>query len=396
MTNAQLVEKGKKYIMNTYGRLPIALVRGKGCYVYDADDKEYLDFVAGIAVNALGHCHPVVIEAIQKQVENLIHCSNLYWIEPQIDLAQLLIENSCMDKAFFCNSGAEANEGAIKLSRKYAKEQANPQKFEIISMQNSFHGRTLATLTATGQKKLQKNFDPLPQGFCYADFNDLESVKSKITESTCAILVEPVQGEGGVVVADPQFLAGLRQLCDRHDLLLIFDEVQVGMCRTGKLFAYEHSGVQPDVITLAKALAGGAPIGALLARGKAAETFAPGDHASTFGGNPLVTSAGVATLSYMLEQDLAGHVAKMSAYMQEKMRALMKKHAFIKEVRGQGLLLGLLLEKEGAPIVASCLTKGLLINCTAGTVLRFVPPLVVTEKEIDKAIAILDESLAEE
>ena len=394
MTNLEFASAGQKYLMNNYGRLPITLVKGEGTKVYDADGNEYLDFVAGIAVNSLGHCHPKVVAALQKQAAELIHCSNIYWIEPQIKLAKLLCENSCFDKVFFANSGTEVNEAAIKLARKYAKTKGHPEKYEIISMENSFHGRTLGGLAATGQTKLHKYFDPMPAGFKYVPFNDIAAVKAAVNENTCAILVEPVQGEGGIINADTQYLKALRQLCDEHDLLLIFDEVQVGMGRTGKLFAYQSVGVEPDVMTLAKALAGGAPISALLAK-DFASVFMPGDHGCTFGGNPLVSAAGVATMEVMLEEDIPALAEKNSAYMRAECEKLMARFPSIKEIRGKGWLLGLLLDKEGAPVVKSCLDKGLLINCTATYVLRFVPPLNVTVKEVDRALAILTAALEE-
>ncbi len=389
MSNASIMADGQKYVMNTYGRLPIAMVKGKGCHVWDADGKEYLDFVAGVAVNALGHCHPKVVEAIAVQAETLIHCSNLYWIEPQVKLAKLLVENSVYDKVFFANSGAEANEGAIKLARKYAKNSAHPERYEIITMLKSFHGRTLATLTATGQEKVQKGYDPLPLGFKYVPFNDIEALKAAITPYTCAVMLEPVQGEGGVIAADDTYLKQVRALCDEKDMLVIFDEVQVGMGRTGKLFAYQHSGVEADIVTLAKALGGGTPIGAFMAKDAVADSFHPGDHASTFGGNPLVTAAGYASLQVILEEDLPAHAMAMGKYMTEKFNELKQEYSFIKECRGKGLLLGLQLDIEGAPIVKECLDNGLLINCTAGTVLRFVPPLNITKEDIDAALVIL-------
>jgi acetylornithine/N-succinyldiaminopimelate aminotransferase len=394
VSNQELKQRGEKYLMNTYGRLPITMVKGKGCKIYDADGKEYLDFVAGIAVNALGHCHPAIVEAIQKQAARLLHCSNLYWIENQIELAQLLVENSCFDKAFFCNSGAEANEGAIKLARKYAESKGRNDSYEIITMENSFHGRTLATLTATGQEKVRKGFGVLPQGFKYVPLNDIEAMRAAVSSKTCAIMLEPVQGEGGVIPAEAQYLRDLRQLCDKLGILLIFDEVQVGLGRTGKLFAYQHSGVEPDALTLAKALGGGVPIGALLAK-EEASVFVPGEHATTFGGNPLVTAAGIAFINTMLSQDICAQAVKTSNYMREKLLALKPQFPCIKEVRGLGWLLGLALDKPGAKAVAGCLEKGLLINCTADTVLRFVPPLVVSYDEVDKAIAILQEVFTE-
>ncbi len=388
-TNQQIVEQGQKYLMNTYSRLPIAMVKGQGCHVFDADGKEYLDFVAGVAVNALGHCHPKVAAAIAKQAETIIHCSNLYWIEPQVALAKLLVENSDLDKVFFCNSGAEANEGAIKLARKYAKESAHPERYEVITMLKSFHGRTLATLTATGQDKVKKGYDPLPAGFKYVPYNDIQALKDAISPITAAIMLEPVQGEGGVIAATDEYLKEVRALCDELGLLLIFDEVQVGLGRTGKLFAYQHSGVVPDIMTLAKALGGGAPIGAVVAKEQVAAHFNPGDHATTFGGNPLVTAAGVAAVGEIVAEDLPAHALAMGEYMTQKFNELKTKYDFIEECRGKGLLLGLQLNREGADIVKSCLDKGLLINCTAGTVLRFVPPLNITKDDVDQMLEIL-------
>ena len=394
MSNYEIQSEGQKYLMNNYGRLPITLVKGEGTKVYDADGNEYLDFVGGIAVNALGHCHPKVVAALQKQAADLIHCSNIYWIEPQVKLAKLLCENSCFDQVFFANSGTEVNEAAIKLVRKYAKTKGHPEKYEIISMENSFHGRTLGGLAATGQPKLHKFFDPMPAGFKYVPFNNIEAVKAAVNENTCAILIEPVQGEGGIINADIKYLKALRAICDEHDLLLIFDEVQVGMGRTGKLFAYQLTGVEPDVMTLAKALGGGVPISALLAK-NFASVFTPGDHGCTFGGNPLVTAAGVATMEVMLEEDIPAQAEKTSAYMRAECEKLMARFKSIKAIRGQGWLLGLLLDREGAPVVKSCLDKGLLVNCTATYVLRFVPPLNVTIEEVDKALAILTAALEE-
>jgi len=393
MSNADIVREGQKYIMNTYARLPIAMVKGEGCYVYDADGRKYLDFVAGIAVNALGHAHPAVAEALSRQAGTIIHCSNLYWIEPQVAAAKLLVENSCLDKVFFANSGAEANEAAIKLARKYAKAK-DVDKYEIITMYDSFHGRTMATLAATGQARIQNGYDPLLQGFKYVPFNDIAALREAVSPRTCAVMLEPVQGEGGVIVAEDDYLRAVRELCDEHDMLLIFDEVQVGLGRTGKLFAYQHSGVEPDIMTLAKALGGGAPVAAMLAKDKVAASFQPGDHASTFGGNPLVTAAAKATLEVIIGDNLPANAAKMGAYLQGKLTALKAKYPFIQYVRGKGLLVGLVLDIPGAPIVAACLERGLLINCTAGKVLRFVPPLIVSQTEIDKMLVILEEALA--
>lgn len=393
--NQEMITEGKKYVMNTYGRLPFAIVKGQGAYVWDADGKEYLDFVAGIAVNSVGHCHPKVVQAVADQAQNLFHCSNLYWNEPQVKLAKILVENSAFDKVFFCNSGAEANEGAIKLARKYAKKHWGEDKYEIITMKKSFHGRTLATITATGQEKYRKGYEPLPAGFVYAPFNDLAALKETIGPHTCAVLLEPVQGEGGVVPGDDAYMCGVREVCDEHNLLLIVDEVQCGLGRTGKLFAYQHYGIEPDIMTLAKALGGGAPIGALLAKEQVAEAFQPGDHASTFGGNPLVTAAGVAALTVLLEEDLVQNADAMGEYLSCKLAGLKHTFDFIKEIRGKGLLIGMECEKEVAGIVAACLEKGLLLLNAGPNVLRFVPPLNITFSQIDQAVGILEQALAD-
>lgn len=392
MNNYEITAKGQKYVMNTYGRLPIAMGRGKGAKVWDVDGKEYLDFVSGIAVNALGHAHPKIVNAIKEQAKKIIHCSNLYWIPTQVKLAQELVKNSVFDKVFFANSGAEANEGAIKLARKYSwLKNGKKERYEIISMKHSFHGRTLATLAATGQTKYQKGFTPLPVGFKYVPFNDIEALEKAVSPKTCAIILEPIQGEGGVNVPDPKYLKVVRQLCDEKDLLLIFDEVQTGMGRTGTLFAYEQFKVEPDIMTLAKALAGGAPIGAMLAKDKVASAFKPGDHASTFGGNPLVTAAAVIVLEVFKEENILENVQKVGAYFKGELQKLQKKYSFIKEIRGLGLILGMALTVPGGKIVNSCFEKGLLINCTNDMVLRFLPPLNITEREVDQAIKILDE-----
>ncbi|GAB6158683.1 acetylornithine transaminase [Desulfotomaculum varum] len=394
MNNQEIAALGQQYVMHTYGRLPVALVKGEGCRVWDADGKEYLDFVGGLAVNSLGHAHPAVAAAICRQAGTLLHCSNLYWIEPQVKLAQLLVENSCADKVFFCNSGAEANEGAIKLARKYAKLNLGPDKYEIITATNSFHGRTLATVTATGQTKYQKGFDPLPQGFCYVPFNDLAALAQSIGPHTCAVMLEPVQGEGGVIPARPDYLAGVAQLCKEKGLLLIFDEVQCGLGRTGKLFAYQHYQVEPDIITLAKALGGGFPIGAMLAKDRVAAAFQPGDHASTFGGNPLACTAALAALTTSIQDGLPENAETMGAYLASRLQELARRHGYVKEVRGLGLMLGMELTVEGKDIVARCQEQGLLLNCTGGNVLRFLPPLLVSCREVDQAVAILDQAMA--
>jgi acetylornithine/N-succinyldiaminopimelate aminotransferase len=385
-------EESSRYIMNTYNRFPVVLRKGRGVKVWSSDGKEYLDFVGGVAVNILGHCHPRVVVAIQKQAQRLLHVSNYYYIEPQIKLAKLLVEHSFADKAFFCNSGAEANEAAIKLARKYSKEQVSPERFEIITAKNSFHGRTLATLTATGQKKFQKGFEPLVPGFKHVPFNDINSISKTITKETCAVMLEPIQGEGGVILPDQNYLKEVRELCNEHNILLILDEVQTGMGRTGKLFAYEHFGITPDIMTVAKGLGGGVPIGAMLATDKVAFAFQPGNHASTFGGNPLVCAAAVATIETLLEDGfILDQCNRMGKYLRKKLEQLKEEFpSLVIEIRGKGLLLGMEITRDGDPIVRACLEKGVLINCTAGNVLRFIPPLIVQQKDIDRLIDILE------
>jgi len=391
MDSKALMGLSEQYIAPTYARFPILLVRGKGTRVWDAEGKEYLDFVSGLAVCNLGHCHPKVVKAIQEQAEKLIHVSNFYYIEPQIQLAALLCKHSFADKVFFCNSGAEANEGAIKLARKYAKESSGENRYEIITMEQSFHGRTLATLTATAQQKYHKGYDPLVPGFRYVPFNDAESLKRAINEKTCAVMLEPIQGEGGVRIPREGYLKAVREICDEKGVLLIFDEVQVGMGRTGKLFAYEHENVKPDLMTLAKSLAGGVPIGALLIRKGIAEAFQPGDHASTFGGNPLATAAGVAALRAILEERMLENCQKVGDYFFSRLVEMKKRFPFIREVRGKGLILGMELEMEGGSVVKEMMTRGFLINCTMGNVLRFLPPLIITKEEVDRMLEALEE-----
>jgi predicted acetylornithine/succinylornithine family transaminase len=378
-----LMADSQKYIANTYSRYPLILVRGQGCKVWSSDGKEYLDFVAGLAVCNLGHCHPKVVQAIQDQSGKLIHVSNFYHIEPQIELAKLLCENSFADRVFFCNSGAEANEAAMKLAKKYAKDTGRAERFEIITMKKSFHGRTMLTMSATGQEKIQKGFDPLVPGFKYVPFNDIEAVSRAATPQTCAVMVEPIQGEGGVNCPSDGYLRGLRELCREKETLLIFDEVQVGMGRTGKLFGHEHEGVYPDIMTLAKSLAGGVPIGAMLATEEVAKSFTPGTHASTFGGNPLATAAGLAAVSALLEDDLLENCRRVGDHFFSRLMDLKGKYPFIKEVRGRGLIIGMELGFEGSEIVTRCMEKGFLINCTMG-------PLIVTSEEVDQLVGTLD------
>lgn len=393
-----LKEEEKKYIINTYNRQPDTplLVRGKGTIAWDESGKEYLDFVGGIAVNALGHAYPPVVNAAWEQMNKVIHASNLYYTEPQVKLAKFLVENSAADKVFFCNSGAEANEAAIKLARKYTKLYVNPEKYEIITALNSFHGRTLATITATGQEKFQKGFEPLPSGFRYGRFNDLESFKSQVNDSTCAIMVEPVQGEGGVIVADEDFLVGLRRICDEQNLLLIFDEVQSGMGRTAKLFAYEHYGVNPDIFTLAKALGGGFPIGAMLCSEKVAAGFSPGDHASTFGGNPVVCAAALVVLQEITRDGFLQNAGARGIYFRERLEVLQDSYINrVVEIRGKGLIIGMELKKDARKIQQSCREKGLLLNCIGEKTLRFLPPLNVSKEEIDRAVDVLQAAFME-
>ena len=393
MKNQQILSLTDKYVAQTYARFPIALVRGKGTRVWDADGKEYLDFVSGLAVISLGHSHPAVVRAIQRQAEKLTHVSNLYHILPQSELARELCRHSFAERGFFCNSGAEANEAAIKLARRYGKEWLGG-KYEILSALNSFHGRTLATLAATGQEKVRAGYDPLPPGFRQVPYNDLKGMEEAVDEKTVAIMVEPIQGEGGVVVPDEDYLRGLRDLCDRRTLLLIFDEVQVGMGRTGKLFAYENYSVEPDIMTLAKALGGGLPVGAMLAREKVARSFVPGTHASTFGGNPLACHAALAVLKTLTQGGVLRNCVKMGKILFQALQALKGRFSFVREVRGKGLILGMELEFEGGKVVEECLKAGLLINCTAHKVLRFLPPLTINRKEIERGLAILEDVLA--
>ena len=391
MTNQDVIKISDEVLAQTYGRFPVVIVRGQGCRVWDVEGKEYLDFVAGIGVCNLGHCHPKVVQAIRDQAGKLLHISNLYHIEPQIQLAGLLVKHSFADRVFFCNSGTEANEAAIKLARKYSQDHFGPGRYEIISLQKSFHGRTLAALAATGQQKFHKGFEPMMPGFKFVPQNDLAAMKDAVTDSTCAILVEPIQAEGGVNIPAPGYLKGLRQLCGEKKLLLIYDEVQVGMGRTGKLFAYEHYDVPPDIMTMAKGLAGGVPIGATLATEEVARSFTPGTHAATFGGNPLSSAAGLAALRATLEDGILENCQRASLHFFERLEGLRKKYSFIKEVRGKGLMIGLEIDREGKSVVTDCLQKGFLINCTNETVLRFVPPLIVTPGEIDSLVRTLEE-----
>ena len=393
MKNKDVAALTDKFVAKTYARTPVALVKGRGIKVWDADGKEYLDFLAGIAVNSFGHCHPAIVTAIKKQTQTLMHVSNLYHIGPQAELARELCRNSFADRAFFCNSGAEANEAAIKLARRYGLEKLGG-KYEIISTHNSFHGRTLATLTATGQEKIRAGYDPLPDGFRQVPYNKLDRMEAAIDEKkTVAILIEPIQAEGGINVPDETYMLGLREICDQRRILLIFDEVQTGMGRTGKLFGYEHFGVKPDIMTLAKALGGGLPLGAMLAREEVANSFGPGSHASTFGGNPVCCAAGLAVMQ-LLKSGALKNCVQMGKYLVKGLEALKKRFPFIREIRGKGLIIGVELDMEGGKIADACMQEGLILNCTAAKVLRFVPPLTINKNEIDRGLAILEKVLA--
>lgn len=387
------MELDRQCYMPVFARYPIVLSHGEGPYVYDNEGKKYLDFLGGIAVNVLGHGHPKLVAAIAKQAGRMIHCSNLYYTEEQATLAKTLVGLSGMDRVFFGNSGAEANEGALKLARKYGKT-IDQEKVEIITAEHCFHGRTMATLTATAQPKYQHGYEPLPQGFRYVPYNDLVALKAAMSKKTCAVLLEPIQGEGGINVPTDGYLPGVRELCDEYGALLIFDEIQSGMGRTGKMFAFQNFGVMPDIVTMAKGLGGGVPIGAFLAKEKIAQVFKPGDHGTTFGGNPLACAAANAVLAVMADEKLLDNAGKIGAYMINELKKLQKKYpAIISEVRGKGLLIGAKLTKPGREIVEQCLTQGIIINCTAGDVLRFVPPLNITEQHVDQVVDALNQVL---
>ncbi len=394
METQDLLHESQAHICQTYNRYSLALSRGKGCYVWDHDGQKYLDFVAGIAVCNLGHCPPELARVLYEQAQQLVHVSNLYYTEPQVRLARALTRSCFAEKVFFCNSGAEANEAAIKLARKYSRSRYGPGRHAIITMKDSFHGRTFATLSATGQQKVQDGFEPLLDGFRYVNFNHLEAVAEAIDDTICAVLVEPIQGEGGVRVPEPEYLTGLRELCSKRDILLIYDEIQVGMGRTGMLFAHQHEGVAPDIMTLAKALANGIPIGSTLTTDEVAKAFTPGSHASTFGGTPLVSAVAYETLLQINQESFLEKVRSLGEYCKEQLSAIREKYSFIREVRGRGLIWGMELEFPGSEIVLQCQERGILINCTAENVLRFLPPLIVTSEEIDRLIEILDSVFA--
>ena len=393
MTTADIIARSDRYLIPVYARAPLAIVRGEGTRVWDADGRSYLDFFSSTVVTALGHCHPAVVAAITAQAHRILHVSNLHYSEPQARLAELLVTHSFADRVFVCNSGAEANEAAIKLARRYGQRDGGG-RFEIITALGSFHGRTLATITATGQEKVRVGFEPLPQGFRYVPFDDVAAVEAGLSRQTVAIMVEPLQGEGGIRVPQPDYLRRLRELCDHHDLLLVLDEVQTGMGRTGPLFAYERARVKPDIVTLAKGLGGGVPIGAMLATERVAKGFDIGAHASTFGGNALTNAAAIAVIETLLGEGVLANCERMGERLRAGLERLRDKHAIIRDVRGQGLLLGAELAKPAAPVVERCRDAGLIINATVQTVLRLTPPLTVTADEIDEGLAILDRVLS--
>jgi acetylornithine aminotransferase len=395
MEATQSMDRANGVIFKTYKRFPLVLTRGSGCTVWDESGKAYTDFVAGIAVCNLGHAHPRVAEALCAQAKELWHVSNLFYTLPQMELGEWLVSHSFADRVFFCNSGAEANEAAIKLARKHFKDGGQPQRYRIVSMEQSFHGRTMATLSATGQEKVKHGFEPLLDGFDFAPFDDLAALQERIGPESCAVLLEPVQGEGGVRCPSPGYLQAVRALCDRAGVLLIFDEIQTGMGRTGKLFAYEHFGVSPDIMTLAKALANGLPMGAMLARESVGAAFGLGAHASTFGGTPIVSAAAREVCRIMESEGIPERCRKSSEYFRGRLEWLKQRHPVIEEVRGLGLLLGIKLAVEGDPYVQRCMEAGFLINCVQGNILRFVPPLTVSTAEIDRLGECLDRLFAE-
>ena len=378
-----LIQKAKKYIANTYNRYPIVATKGEGCWIWDLDGRRYLDFLAGIAVCNLGHVRKEVLDGLVAQAQKLFHISNLFYMEPQVKAAEILVDNSFGDKVFFCNSGAEANEAAIKLARRYSWKKYGKERFEIIVMDNSFHGRTLCTLSATGQKKFWEGFDPLMEGFTYLPFNDIGALQKTISKKTCAVMLELIQAEGGIYVADKEYIRALRALTKEKDILLILDEVQTGIGRTGKLFAYEHFEIEPDLMTLAKALGNGFPVGALVGTDAAMEAFEPGTHASTFGGNPLAAASVYATLNTILGEGILKNSTEMGKYLHKHLVSLKKKYSFVTDVRGMGLIWGIELSIDGDAVQREFLKEGVILNCTKGTILRLVPPLIVGTEELD-------------
>jgi acetylornithine aminotransferase len=389
-----IMQTADEVIAATYKRFPIVLEKGQGCSVWDTEGKQYTDFIAGIAVCSLGHAHPRIADAVSNQAKRLVHVSNLYYTIPQTELARMLVEKSFADRVFFCNSGAEANEAAIKLARKYFNDQGRPERFHIVTMEQSFHGRTMATLSATGQDKIKKGFDPVLIGFSFVPFNDIHALQAALDDRTCAVMLEPIQGEGGIRCPDPDYLKRVRQLCDENGILMILDEIQTGMGRTGKLFAHEHSGVAPDIMTLAKALANGLPIGAMLSTEKVSSAFGFGAHATTFGGTPLVTAAALETVKIILSDRIPARAMALGTYFRNALEGLKQKHhSRITQVRGKGLLLGLQLNESADDLVPILMEKGFLVNCVQGHTLRFAPPLIIEKTDIDALVKCLDEIL---
>jgi acetylornithine/N-succinyldiaminopimelate aminotransferase len=386
MTTAETIELFDKFVIANYGRLPRVIVKGQGCFLYDADGNEILDMFPGWAVSGIGHCHPRVVEAVRRQVGELIHIDNTFYSEPQGILAKLLSERAFGGQCFFCNSGAEANEAAMKLARLCTAK----EKYKFITAEGSFHGRTFATVTATAQPKYHEGFLPLLPGFVYIPFNNISALEAAFSDEVAAVMVEPIQGEGGINVATTEFLETIRQLCDRNGAVMILDEVQTGIGRTGKWFGYQHFDVEPDIITMAKALGGGVAIGAMMAKKEIAASLVPGKHASTFGGNALACAAGIATIKAIEEENLLQNAVDIGRYTKEKLQQLKEKHSIIDHIRGIGLMIGVQLKGPGAEIVKSCLDAGLRINCTNETVLRFMPPMIANKEQIDKAVEILD------
>ncbi len=390
-----IMHTADRVIAATYKRFPVVMERGQGCTLWDTQGRRYTDFVAGIAVCNLGHAHPRIADAVARQARRLVHVSNLYYTIPQTELARMLVEHSFADRVFFGNSGAEANEAAIKLARKYFKDDGQPERFRIVCMEKSFHGRTMATLSATGQDKIKQGFEPVLEGFSFVPFNDIGALESAIDDRTCAVMLEPIQGEGGIRCPGPDYLQQVRRLCDQRGMLMILDEIQTGMGRTGTLFAHEQYGVTPDIMTLAKALANGLPIGAMLATERVAAAFGIGAHASTFGGTPLVTAAALETLKIMDEERIVDRARDTGTYFTDALKQLKHRHRRIAEVRGRGLLLGIQLNGPADELVPVLMEKGFLVNCVQGDTLRFVPPLIIQQDEIDRLIQCLDEVLTQ-
>jgi acetylornithine/N-succinyldiaminopimelate aminotransferase len=392
MNNAEIVELAHRNLVDIYGCLPIAFVRGHGAYLYDADGNRYLDFFCGLAVTSLGHGHPRVVRAIRDQAEKLTHVSNVFHTEPMARLAERLANRFGDGKVFFGNSGAEANEAAIKLARRWGHKDGGG-RFEIVATLGSFHGRTMATLSATGQEKYHQGFQPLVPGFRLAPFGDIAAIEHAIGDETVAVMVEPIQGEGGVVMPRGDYLKRLREFCDRNKLLLIFDEVQVGMGRTGKFFCYEHAGVKPDIVTLAKALGGGLPIGAMIAKSDVSSSLTPGSHGTTFGGNPVACAASMAVIDAFEQEEVLENASRVGAYLLERLREIVKGNPRVVEVRGLGMIIGVVLKGEARPAVDACLSQRLLVNGTAGNVLRLLPPLNLTREEADAGLKIIESAL---